>query len=159
MAIVILLLIAIIAMMLIGWRARKRRQSGIDALPPLPRQLGEPRAELDGLYLATTVADEPMNRIAVRGLGFRAGASITVTDTGIAIALDGGVEFFIPAADLRDVRSARLTIDRVVEEGGLVLIAWRLGTAVVDSYFRVDATRALITAVLAIVPEYSGEKK
>jgi hypothetical protein len=153
---VIALLLAIVAMMFAGWRGRKHRQSGIEKLVTTPKELGTTRAIFEGLYLATTVAGEPMNRIAVRGLGFRAPAAITVADTGVALALDGGTEFFIPASDLRDVTRAMLTIDRVVEEGGLVLVAWNLGNVPVDSYFRVEATQELITAILAIVPVQTG---
>ena len=62
---------------------------------------------------------------------------MTVTDLGVILGIAGVPEAFIPVSALRRVERATWTIDRVVENGGLVLIAWTLGETDVDSYLRV----------------------
>ena len=112
----------------------------------------------EALYVATTLAGQPLNRVAVRGLGFRGRATVTVTTAGVILAIAGNPEAFIPSGSLRAVERATFTIDRVVESGGLVVIAWTLhGIAAtnVDSFFRVtdpaDLT-PLIDAIAELVP-------
>ena len=88
-------------------------------------------------YVATTIAGEPLNRVAVSGLGYRARASVTVATAGLVLAIAGEPDAFIPAEAIRAVERATWTIDRVVETGGLVCVTWMLGETPVDSYLRV----------------------
>jgi hypothetical protein len=134
---VILVILLAFAGMYFGWRARQRRQSSLPRPAAVPADAGNELFAADVFYVATTVAGEPLNRIAVAGLGFRARASVAVLERGLVLSLDGEPDAFIPASALRGVERATWTIDRVVETGGLVLIAWTLGTVDVDSYLRV----------------------
>jgi len=149
--IVLALLFVLLILMALGWQARRRRQSHLEAPPPVPAELGAIIATFDALYVATTVAGDPLNRIAVRGLGFRARASVTVAESGIVLSLQGERDVFIPVTGLRAVTRATWTIDRVVERGGLVMVAWTLGTDDVDSYLRLEQSQQLIDAVLSII--------
>ena len=139
----------------IGWTTRRRRQRNIPAPIPLPADVGALRAEFDGFYVSTTPDGQPLNRIAVRGLGFRARATIAVTDEGIVLALPGN-NIWIPKDTIREVTRANYTIDRVVEPGGLVLVAWTLGDVKVDSYFRVEQTDELVRAIEGLLPATNG---
>lgn len=123
--------------MYFGWRARKRRQSSLPRAAVVPTDAGAELFSAEVFYVATTVAGEPLNRIAVAGLGFRARATVAVLEHGVVLSLDGEPDAFIPSRDIRGVERATWTIDRVVEPGGLVLIAWTLGSTDVDSYLRV----------------------
>lgn len=163
MAVVLAVLVLLLVLMVLGWRARQRRQAGLPSADPVPSDLGEVRAVFEALYVSTTVANEPMERITVAGLGYRSRATVTVTSDGIVLALAAVDEVFIPAERIRGVHSARLTIDRVVEQDGLVLIAWILGTpgqepaaTEVDSYLRLDRSGQLIDAIASIVPTSTG---
>lgn len=156
MAITLAFLALLLVLMFLGWRARQRRQSAIAAPAAVPAALGMVHGRFDGFYVATTVAGEPLNRIAVRGLGYRARAAVTVADAGIVLALRGESEVFIAVPALRDVTRATWTIDRVVEEGGLVLIAWRLGETPVDTYFRLPDSEPLLAAIALIFPVSTG---
>jgi len=162
MAIVVVFLAVLLVLMYIGWRRRQRRQSGIARPDAVPESLGVGFGSFDCLYVATTVAGEPLNRIAVRGLGFRSRGALAVTATGIVLSLRGQDDAFIPTAALREVTRATWTIDRVVEDGGLVLIAWTLGSgdtaAPVDSYFRLEAGSELLDAISNIFPVSTGRK-
>lgn len=138
MAIVIALLFALLALMALGWRARQRRQAGVAKPGVAPSDLGTPLGTFVGKYVATTIAGDPLDRVAVHGLGFRGNTSVTVAQKGVLVHIDGTDDKWIPAADLRDLRKATWTIDRVVEQDGLELLEWSLGDKLVDSYFRFD---------------------
>ncbi|HEY4269599.1 MAG TPA: hypothetical protein VGM94_15565 [Galbitalea sp.] len=144
--------VVIIALAIVGWSLRRRRQRDIEAPQPVPADLGETIAEFDGFYVSTTLDGQPLNRVAVRGLGFRARAGFTVTETGVVLALPGN-NIFIPREDIREVTRAQYTIDRVVEPGGLVLLAWTLGDTPLDSYLRVTETEELVAALSSIAPQ------
>ena len=146
----------VIILGVIGWTTRRRRQRNIPAPQPMPADIGDVRAEFDGFYVSTTPDGQPLNRIAVRGLGFRARATIAVADRGIVLALPGN-NVWIPAEMIREVTRSNYTIDRVVEPGGLVLLAWALGEVKLDSYFRVEQTGELVAAIEGLLPVSASE--
>lgn len=140
-----------------GWMARRRRQSEMPEMAPMPTDVGALRGEFDGFYVSTTLDGQPLNRVAVRGLGFRSRATIAVTDSGVVIALPGDHTVFIPTAAIREVTRSNYTIDRVVEPGGLVLLAWTLGlgepnATKLDSYLRVTDTAQLVADIQSLLP-------
>lgn len=147
MALVLALMLVLLLLMLLGWKARQRRQRSLPAPRPVPSELGTQRFSSPVFYVATTLADEPLNRVAVAGLGYRARASVAVTDLGVVLEIPGERGVFIPAAEIRGVDRATWTIDRVVERDGLVLLAWSLcgaettvpvvSAVPVDSYLRI----------------------
>jgi hypothetical protein len=149
--------VVIIALASIGWARRRRRQRTIPRPASLPADIGTVRGEFDGFYVSTTPDGQPLNRIAVRGLGFRARATIAVADTGVVLALPGN-NIFIPRGDIREVTRSNYTIDRVVEPGGLVLLAWTLGDVKLDSYLRVENTDELVHSLSGLLPTKSGKK-
>jgi len=145
----------IITLAVLGWTARRRRQRAIPATATLPADIGSVRAEFDGFYVSTTLDGQPLNRVAVRGLGFRARATVAVADAGVVLALPGN-NIFIPRDTIREVTRSNYPIDRVVEPGGLVLLAWTLGGTKLDSYFRVEQTEQLVTALEGLLPAGSS---
>lgn len=138
LAIVIAILVLLLVLMALGWRARTRRQAGIAKPAQAPTQLGTALGTFVGKYVATTSAGNPLDRIAVHGLGFRGNTAVTVAEKGVLVHIDGTDDKWIPVADLRELRKATWTIDRVVEQDGLELLEWSLGDRLVDSYFRFD---------------------
>ncbi len=157
-AIVLAVLAAALVLMVLGWRRRQRSQSGL----PRPARVPDGATEVlrvAGFYVATTLVDEPLNRIAVSGLGYRARATVAVTTApaGVVLDLAGEPEAFIPATDIQRVERATWTIDRVVEKNGLVRLTWLLGDTIVDSYVRVSETlaaSALITSIEAVIDRF-----
>lgn len=137
--------------MFLGWRARQRRQSDIAKPRGVPADAGAVRAAVSGLYVATTRAGEPLERITVRGLGYRSRAVATVRDHGITLELTGAEPVFIPTTDLRLATRGTWAIDKAVEPGGLVLLGWSLGDLDVESYLRLDDdAQAFIDAAAGI---------
>lgn len=151
--------VALLGLMAWGWWRRSRRDAGVTApaggIPDGARVLDE----FSGLYVATTVHDAPLERLAVRGLGFRARGLVVVTDAGVLIELTGSPSVFLDLARITDVGQSTVAIDRVVERDGLTRISWRTGastpdSAVVDSYFRPQeaSARALAAAIGPLLP-------
>lgn len=156
-ALLVMLAVALllIGLMLWGWLRRVRRDSGLAA------PLGSPPADADvlarfaGLYVATTAHETALERLAVRGLGFRAKADLLVTDAGVALLAHGGEPVFIDRARLVSAEQATVTIDRVVERDGLARLSWHIDDdTLVDSYFRPQdaSARAVAAALDAILP-------
>lgn len=151
---VVVLLVVLLVLMFLGWQARRRRQSSLPATRPMPNNIGDELFHATAFYVATTMAGDPLNRVAVRGLGFRARADISVTSEGIVLDIPGQSDIWLPAADLRGVDRATWTIDRVVERDGLVLVAWDLvgddARVSVDSYLRFDTPAEVNTFSSAV---------
>ena len=145
----ILLSAAIVAVLLVagvlGWRSRRRRHRDLVA-PQAPTDF---QAVLDApiLYVATTVAGDPYDRVAVHGLGFRARGRIAVGPSGVVLDLPG-TAVLVPAGDLDGVERATWTIDRVVEPGGLLRIGWRLGERSLETYLRVTGDDSSVLAAI-----------
>ena len=154
LAVMIAVAVALIAVLAWAWWRRTRRDSGLAA------PVGEAPADAstlfthEALYVATTRHGEPLERLAIRGLGFRSRADLTVTSAGVALDLTGQPRFFLPTERIVEVAQATVAIDRVVEPGGLVRLEWRTDDAtIVDSYFRPQdaSTRAVADAIAALV--------
>ncbi|MDQ1562539.1 MAG: hypothetical protein QOE85_1880, partial [Actinomycetota bacterium] len=67
--------VVIIILGIIGWTTRRRRQRSIPSPETLPADIGAVHGEFEGFYVSTTLDGQPLNRVAVRGLGFRARAT------------------------------------------------------------------------------------
>lgn len=152
-ALVILLMVLLVFVGLaLGWRARQRRQAALPALEAPPASLGAALAVDDGFYVATTRAESPTDRIAVRGLGFRARSGVAVHPQGVVLSIAGQPDAFIPAAAIVGVGRAAWTIDRVVGTDGLVFVRWNLGDTQVDTNLRVAQPEVLVAALQTIAP-------
>jgi hypothetical protein len=136
-AIVLGLLALLLLGMWLAWRARSQRDSGLTAGEPLPAAGVSPLVTTAVLYVATTRHNEPLERLAIRGLAFRARAELTVATEGVVLSVPGQEPIFFPAHSIRSSRPATWTIDRVVESDGLIAMTWRSGETDADSYVRV----------------------
>lgn len=149
----ILLFVAVVFVGLaLGWRARRRRQAGLPALAQPPASLAPALVSADGFYVATTIADAPTDRVAVRGLGFRARAGVAVHPEGVVLTIAGQPDAFVPRSAIVGVGRATWTIDRVVGRDGLVFVRWTLGDTAVDTYLKVPDPDALVAALETLAP-------
>lgn len=156
LAVAILIAIALLVLvsMLFAWRRRLRRDSGLSAPIGVPEH-AEVVSRHEVLYVSTTQHDKPLERLAISPLAYRARGELAVTDRGIALCLDGAPTVFLASARLDAIDRATVTIDRVVEPGGLVRIAWQVnGDTTVDSYLRLTRgdPRNLISELQRLVP-------
>ncbi|MDJ0350380.1 hypothetical protein [Cryobacterium sp. PH29-G1] len=170
-----LVLLGVLVLMWRSWRKRGQRDAALTAGYPMPSTVGTVLTGAESYYVATTPRDAPLERLSIRGLGFRARAALTVTAAGITLDLDGNQPVFVPADAIEAVGAAQVAIDRAVEPDGLVRLSWRLnvpeGAAsahsaqntedrrAVDSYFRIidpnDRAR-LVEAIRTIAATITG---
>ncbi|GAB3125619.1 PH-like domain-containing protein [Glaciibacter psychrotolerans] len=184
--IVVVVLLGLLALMWRSWMRRSRRDAALTAGYPAPlsgtADTTSVRAEAPVLYVATTPRGEPLERLAIRNLAFRARATLRVTGPGVSavdraiapgltIVPTGEEPVYVPAEAIELVTEATWAIDRAVETGGLLLVGWRLaateagpngpatGGASVDSYFRITdpADRGrIVDALRSIAPGASS---
>ena len=152
MALVLVLLAVLLLLLPLGWYARKRRQRSVESPLPVPATRGGQSGTFTGKYVATTTSGDPLDRIAVHGLGFRSDVSAEVWSEGLLLARPGEVDTWIPRDALRDLRRATWTIDRVVEPDGLELVEWMLGSRSVDTYLRLDDPSGFDAALAPLIP-------
>jgi hypothetical protein len=137
--------------MWVGWRRREARQADV-AVPPTPPAdlVLDEAAAVPGLYVATTTADDLLDRIVAHGLGYRGRATLAITPAGVLIERVGEVPVWIPAASLRDVRLGSGQAQKAFESGGLILIRWQLGDREVETGFRADRSEQHIATAAAL---------
>ena len=117
----------------ISWRRRILKQQ---ALLENPLEISSSSAGFKCLYVATTFADRPLERVVAHGLAHRGVAHLLITDSGLEVSRIGETSFLIPRAALIQVGSVSAVIDRAVEKDGLVAIKWKLGAEELESHFR-----------------------
>ena len=147
--------VVLLAVLAVAWLRRTRRDARYSApVGELPDGAVE-TGVFPGLYVATTRHDEPLERLAIKGLGFRSRVDVTVTSAGIALDLPGQPRIALTRDRLVDAGQATVAIDRVVERDGLTRVSWLIDDdTIVDTYLRpqdasakalADAIRPLIT--------------
>lgn len=130
-----LALFAILAVLAFAsWR---KRISGQQATLPKPLEVPGSFAGFKCFYVATTFADNPLERIVAHGLAHRGIAHLRVSESGLEVSRTGEMSFLVPKEDLIQIGKSSAVIDRAVEKEGLVSISWRLGSKNVESHFRV----------------------
>ena len=156
-----------------GWRRRAGRDQGLGAAvpePAAPPPPGEGEELAQAVYVSTTVAGAPFERVVAHGLGSRSGAGVGVVggaggpgSAAVVVRRDAARSLLVPAADVVGVRRQRGQVGKVVagRGGGLVVITWRLGQGEVDTALHLrdpgDA-RDLVAAVAALVRPAGGDE-
>jgi len=161
-AIVTAFALLLLAAMFFAWRARTRRQSAFRSPTATPDAdaRGSVLTQAEVLYVATTTAGNPLDRLTIPGLAFRGRGVVTVTTLGVSISIPGEPETYVEASHLRSVGTSTWAIDRVVETGGLVRLDWTYesadGPVDVESYVRATAlgvANRLIEATNSLIPQ------
>ena len=151
----ILIVVVLFTLVWWGWRSRIRRQSDVQPLPQAPVDLLDRLVtRADGMYVVTTYSSQPLERIAIHGLGVRSNAEAIVAEDGVLINRQGAPDVYIPRERLQSVATASGMVGKFVERNGLVVFTWHLGDTVVDTGFRArtgDESRELENAASALV--------
>ena len=133
----VFVLIAVLA--IVSIRRRVRKQSDLGALSASDSLRGAHLAGVEAKYVSTVFADRPLERVVSNGLMHRGSAHLVLLQDGIQVLRVGERSFAIPADAIRDVSRASATIDRGVENSGLVALSWMLGSTEVTTNFRLSA--------------------
>lgn len=125
-SIVVLLIALAVTSMIISWRKRVARDARFSVTLPQNVEVvqSESAREFSVLYVATALASNALQRVALPGLAFRADAHLLVSAQGVTIAPRGERPTFIPVQQILQVHRSQVTIDRVVEKDGLTAISW-----------------------------------
>ena len=146
---VLLLLTAIRA-----WRARAASQEADFTQPPMALEnAGEQRLKVRAFYVATTYADNHLERIRAYGLGIRGLARVLVFDRGIQLIRKGERPLAIASSAITELSTTQVTIDRVTESKGILTIDWIQDSTKFSTHLRVvdqDDRAKLISALESI---------
>lgn len=154
----VLVMVAVIALVLLGmragWRRRGRGQADI-AEPPLPPSVlaDVTSGPAPGVFLGSTTHADWLDRIVVHDLGVRSRATAEVAPSGIALRREGARDVFIPAESVRAAGMARGIAGKAYERDGVLVVTWDLGGRLVDTGFRADVAeeqRELRDAILGL---------
>jgi hypothetical protein len=141
-AVLVLLCVALVALAVFGmrrgWRHRLADQAHLPPLPAVPPELGDPLVTSTGVYVGTTFAASWQDRVLHAALGERAAAVASLHDAGLLVDRQGSGAIFVPREAWVEARLAPGLAGKVMGDGGLLVLRWRLGTAVLDSGFRAD---------------------
>lgn len=138
-AVLAVFVLGVYALMWRAWKKRGRRQADLPAPAEAPADPGTPLLPaLTGRYFGSTTAGNWLDRIVAHGLGTRSAADATLTDQGLRVGRPAAAGFFVPAADLVGARFEKAAAGKVLPEGGLLVVTWRLGDTLVDSGLRSD---------------------
>jgi hypothetical protein len=158
LALVIVLAIAAWALFAL-WRGWRRRVGKYGDLPLLATAGGAVDQWFSLLYVATTEAGKPMERVAMSPLAFRAKTQLGISADGVTLKITGEGDAFIPTRWVRGAGVATWTIDKAVDIDGLVFLRWQWGELPVESYFRVvDHPRDEVLAALGKVSQANDGK-
>ena len=117
---------------------------------------GEQLCEANGFYVATTYAQNLLERIAAYGLGARGHAKVFVFTEGILIVRTGEVPLAIDKASIIRVGTNQVVIDRAVEPGGLISIEWQHEQSQLATHLRIvdeKQRRAILNSLMSITGE------
>ena len=161
-SIAIALIVGALLLMTFAWRARSRRASLIGHWPLLE---SDSVLSFEVFYVATTHHDRPLERVALRGFGYRSFAQIHIHRDGLALALTSGDTLVMPSTSLRRIHTERVAIDKAVERDGLVAFDWLSrdigsGSIELTTFVRLrDAAqqKELIAVSSALVPTTTKE--
>ncbi|PDQ34213.1 MAG: hypothetical protein B5766_12235 [Candidatus Lumbricidophila eiseniae] len=135
------LFVLLVWLMVGSWRRRTARDSALSGYP-VPTSVPDVTVEAEVLYVATTLAGKPLERLAITGLAFRAAAQLIVTEQGVLLRVTGASATWIPAERIVGISRASVAIDRAVEPDGLLGLEWRpqaaprraAGTSIFEHY-------------------------
>lgn len=136
LAIMIALGVLLLVGMAVSILRRRRKGDGIGPLPPPQDVPGETVASFSVLYVATTVSNNPLERVWSNPLAYRAKAHINVRPGGLTLVLVGEGEVGITAESITGFGRGTWTIDKAVDPEGLIVVTWKHALAEYDSYFR-----------------------
>lgn len=134
-----LVFVALIALAVSALRRRAAKQVSLGELQAIDSLTGSLVAEASGFYVSTVFATKPLERIVSNGLLHRGKATLVVRTDGLQVRRLGETSFAIASSQIREISRASATIDRGVEQAGLIAVSWMLGGTEVTTNFRLNA--------------------
>jgi hypothetical protein len=137
-----------------AWRARATAQEADFTQPPMALEnAGEQLLKVRAYYVATTYADNHLERIRAYGLGLRGIAFALVFEGGVQLIRKGERPLAIAKVAITELSTTQVTIDRVTEAKGILTIDWLQDSTKFSTHLRVvvqDDRAKLISALESI---------
>lgn len=135
-----------------AWVSKRFKQESLLSNPLEALDIfGKLIIEQDGFYVATTFANNSLERVAAYGLGSRGFCKLFVFDNGVLFVRRGERSIAVPVEQIASVGSGQVAIDKAVEPGGLIQIDWKLEDVFLTTHFRVTDTNARAKTLSALV--------
>ncbi len=156
MAIYTVILVCLVAgLAYAAWKRRQRMQEATFTAPlEALEYFGEQIAGSKVFYVATTFADNKLERVNAYGLGSRGNGQILVFSEGLLIVRTGERPLAIDKAQLTQLSKSTAVIDKAVETDGLLSISWMQDSTELATHLRVIETAsrdALIASIESII--------
>lgn len=120
-----------------AWRSRANAQEAQFSAPAEWLEHPSGGRQWTGIqYVATSLLDHPLERVAAHGLGARGNGKITVSRDGVLIERNGERAIGIPFDQLKGVQRTSAAIDRGVEKDGLIQLDWEQDGFGLSTYLR-----------------------
>ena len=137
-----------------AWKARANKQEADFSQPPMAlTNAGEQLLKVRAYYVATTFADNHLERIRAYGLGIRGLAHAMVFEGGLQLIRKGERPLAINKTAIDAISTTQVTIDRVTEAKGILTIDWNQDSTKFSTHLRVvdlDDRAKLISALETI---------
>jgi hypothetical protein len=137
-----------------AWKARATKQEADFSQPSMALATpGQQLMKVRAFYVATTYADNHLERIRAYGLGSRGLAHALVFEGGIQLIRKGERPLAINKSAITGLSTNQVTIDRVTEAKGILTIDWTQDTTQFSTHLRVvdlDDRAKLISALETI---------
>ena len=137
-----------------AWKARANKQEADFSQPPMAlANAGEQLLKVRAYYVATTFADNHLERIRAYGLGIRGLAHAMVFEGGLQLIRKGERPLAINKPAIDAISTTQVTIDRVTEAKGILTIDWNQDSTKFSTHLRVvdlDDRAKLISALETI---------
>ena len=137
-----------------AWKARANKQEADFSQPPMAlANAGEQLLKVRAYYVATTFADNHLERIRAYGLGIRGLAHAMVFEGGLQLIRKGERPLAINKPAIDSISTTQVTIDRVTEAKGILTIDWAQDATKFSTHLRVvdlDDRAKLISALETI---------
>lgn len=134
-----------------AWRARAAKQEAGFTQPAMALEnAGSQVAKVRAFYVATTFADNHLERIRAYGLGIRGLAHAIVFDGGLQLIRKGERPLAIERSAITSLSTNQVTIDRVTEAKGILTIDWTQDSTNFSTHLRVvdQSDRAKLISAL-----------
>lgn len=137
-----------------AWRARAAKQEADFNQPPMALATpGQQLVKVRSFYVATTYANNHLERIRAYGLGIRGLAHAMVFEGGLQLIRKGERPLAISKSTITGISTSQVTIDRVTEAKGILTIDWIQDATQFSTHLRVvdlDDRAKLISALETI---------
>jgi hypothetical protein len=137
-----------------AWRARAAKQEAGFTQPAMAlEKAGSQVAKVKAFYVATTFADNHLERIRAYGLGIRGLAHAIVFDGGLQLIRKGERPLAIERSAITSLSTNQVTIDRVTEAKGILTIDWTQDSTNFSTHLRVvdQSDRAKLISALETI--------